>query len=115
MARDRLPGLARAVEAAALDRDADAAATFADAGGALAELVASVAGRIDLGPEPVDLVLVGGVWDTAAPELLALDSAPTSRRSCPGRASPARPSSRPSAPRCWRDSSTGPGAPARPA
>jgi N-acetylglucosamine kinase-like BadF-type ATPase len=69
MARDRLPPLARAVEAAALAGDPDADAIFAAAGEALADLASSVINRLDLTAAPFDLVLVGSVWDTRAAAL----------------------------------------------
>jgi N-acetylglucosamine kinase-like BadF-type ATPase len=67
--RERVAALARAVERAALGGDPDAVEVFADAGRELAELVGLVAARLDLADRPYDVVLVGSVWDTAAPQL----------------------------------------------
>jgi N-acetylglucosamine kinase-like BadF-type ATPase len=67
--RERVAALAPAIERAALAGDPDAQLVFADAGRELAELVRLVAGRLGLGGEPCDVVLVGSVWDTAAPQL----------------------------------------------
>jgi N-acetylglucosamine kinase-like BadF-type ATPase len=67
--RERVAGLARAVERAALAGDPDASAVFAEAGRELAELVGLVGQRLALPPEPFDVVLVGSVWETAAPQL----------------------------------------------
>jgi N-acetylglucosamine kinase-like BadF-type ATPase len=67
--RERVAALARAVERAALAGDPDARLVFDQAGRELAELVRQVATRLDLGREACDVVLVGSVWDTAAPQL----------------------------------------------
>jgi N-acetylglucosamine kinase-like BadF-type ATPase len=67
--RERVAALARAVERAALDGDPDAGLVFAYAGRELAELVRLIADRLDLAGGPCDVVLVGSVWDTAAPQL----------------------------------------------
>ncbi len=75
MYRERVAGLARAVDRAALDGDEDASAIFASAGVELAKLVTMAAGRLQLGDEPFDLVRVGGVWGTSVGELLGAFSA----------------------------------------
>jgi len=79
VARDRLPALARAVEAAARAGDADARAIFAAAGLELAELVGVLVGRLGMAGESFDLVTVGGVWGTSAPTFQASFSAELAR------------------------------------
>jgi len=68
IARDRLPPLAIAVEAAALEGDPTASAIFQQAGAELAWHVRILAHRFAL-DAPFPVVLVGGVWQSRVPAL----------------------------------------------
>lgn len=70
IARDRLPPLAVAVEAAALEGDPTSTAIFQHAGTELAWHVRTLARRLAL-DTPFPVVLVGGVWQSRIPALRA--------------------------------------------